>query len=643
MERSMERKLVTIVCADVAGYSRLIGLDEEGTIARLRAHRRALINPAISRHAGRIVKTLGDGLLVEFASPVEAVRCAAEIQLALNDRESPIPEDRRICFRIGINLGDVVVEDGDVLGDGVNIAARLQSLADVGGICVSRSVRDQVRDRLPVSFEDLGEQRVRNIARPVRCYRVRLDTYTPEAPLVPTNRQRWLLPAAVAAGLIVLGGAGFWLFDAQSPSEPAITGVTAAAPDLSTGGASMARVAPRLSLVVLPFTNLGGDPDQEYFADGLTEDLTTDLSRLDGSFVIARNTAFTYKNKPMDVRQIGRDLGVRYVLEGSVRRSADLVRVNAQLIDAETRAHLWAERFDRPGSSLIEMQNEITAGIASTLRVRLVDIESRRGQRERPDNPDATDLAMRGWALIYASQTRDNNAAARRLFEKALQIDPQVASALTGLGFTHIRDVLNRWTDAYGDHLQRADELIERAIARNPDDAAAHQYKALLRRAQRRSEEAIAAAESAVSLNRNLAGAYTEMGWNHALLGRPEKTEGYVRQGMRLSPRDPFLVYWWLYIGVAQLHQGQDAAALETFRKAIDADPGFPSSYGWLAAAYVFVGREAEAREPMERWLRAVPWMTLTRYKVLEQSDHPAYLAQRPRIYEAWRKLGMPD
>jgi TolB-like protein len=225
--------------------------------------------------------------------------------------------------------------------------------------------------------------------------------------------------------------------------------------------------------VVLPFTNLGGDPDQEYFADGLTEDLTTDLSRLDGSFVIARNTAFTYKNKPMDVRQIGRDLGVRYVLEGSVRRSADLVRVNAQLIDAETRAHLWAERFDRPGSSLIEMQNEITAGIASTLRVRLVDIESRRGQRERPDNPDATDLAMRGWALIYASQTRDNNAAARRLFEKALQIDPQVASALTGLGFTHIRDVLNRWTDAYGDHLQRADELIERAIARNPDDAAA--------------------------------------------------------------------------------------------------------------------------------------------------------------------------
>jgi len=395
--------------------------------------------------------------------------------------------------------------------------------------------------------------------------------------------------------------------------------------------------------VVLPFGNLSGDPDQDYFADGLTEDLTTALSRIDGSFVIARNTAFTYKGKAVDVRQIGRDLGVRYVLEGSARRSGELVRVNAQLIDAETGAHLWTDQFDRPRADLINTQDEITAGIASTLQVRLVKIESRRSQRERPDNPDAVDLAMRGWALIYASQTRDNNVAAQRLFEEALKVDPQAVSALTGLGFTHVRDVINRWTDAYGDHLQKADELIERAIALAPDNAQAFQYKALLRRAQRRSEEAIAAAERAVSLNRNLASAYTEIGWNWALLGRPEKTEAYVRQGIRLNPRDPFLVYWLLYIGGAQLHQGQDQAALETIRQAIDADPSFPSSYGWLAAAYVFTGREAEAREPMERWLRAVPGMTLTRYKALEQSIHPGYLAQRARIYEAWRKLGMPE
>jgi TolB-like protein/class 3 adenylate cyclase/Tfp pilus assembly protein PilF len=639
----MERRLVTIVCADVAGYSRLIGLDEEGTIARLKTQRRALIEPTIARHGGRIVKTMGDGLLVEFASPVEAVRCAAEIQLAMAVRESDIPEDRRIHFRIGVNLGDVLVDEGDVLGDGVNIAARLQSLAEVGGICISRSVRDQVRDRLPVTFEDLGEQSVRNIARPVRCYRVRLDAYTAGAAPAATGGRRWLLPAAAAIGLIVLGGTSVLLVKDRNPAGPARAPLAAAGTEAADGFVGATRSAPRLSLVVLPFANLSGDPDQEYFADGLTEDLTTDLSRIDGSFVIARNTAFTYKNKPVDVRQVGRDLGVRYVLGGSVRRSGDLVRVNAQLVDAETGAHLWADRFDRVRADLIEMQNEITAGIASTLRVKLIDIESRRGQRERPGNADATDLAMRGWALIYASQTQGNNAAARHLFEEALTVDPQAASALTGLGFTHLRDVLNRWTDAYGDHLQRADELVERAIALAPDNAQAYQYKALLRRAQRRSEEAIAAAERAVSLNRNLAGAYTEIGWNYALLGQPERTEPYVQQGIRLSPRDPFLVYWWLYIGVAQLHQGQDGAAVATFRRAIDADPGFPSSYGWLAAAYVFTGREAEAQEPMNVWLRAGPWMTLTRYKALEQSDHPAYLAQRPRIYAAWQKLGMPE
>lgn len=395
----MERKLVTNVCADVAGYSRLIGLDEEGTIARLRTHRQTLIDPAIARHGGRIVKSMGDGLLVEFASPVEAVRCTAELQLAMVTRESVVPRDRRIQFRIGINLGDVVAEDGDVLGDSVNIAVRLQTLADVGGICVARSVRDQVRDRLSMSFEDLGEHSVRNIARPIRCYRVLFDTYTADASPEPTSSRLWLL-SAVVTGLLLLGGAGIWFGMSQGVIGDGTAPVATAAPELAGGTVDTARIAPRLSLVVLPFANLSDDPDEEYFADGLTEDLTTDLSHIDGSFVIARNSAFTYKNKAVDIRQIGRDLGVRYVLEGSVRRSGDLVRVNAQLIDAETGAHLWVERLDRARADLIEMQNDITAGIASTLRVRLIDIESRRSQRERPNNPDATDLAMRGWTLL---------------------------------------------------------------------------------------------------------------------------------------------------------------------------------------------------------------------------------------------------
>jgi adenylate cyclase len=639
----MERKLVTIVCVDVTGYSRLIGLDEEGTLARLKAQYRTLINPAIARHGGRLVKTMGDGLLVEFGSPVEAVRCAVEIQLATTAHEVAVPEDRRIRFRIGINLGDVVIEGDDVLGDGVNIAARLETLADVGGICISRSVRDQVRDRIPVTFEDLGEQSVRNIARPVRCYRVRFDTYTADASPEPAAGRRWLLPSAMAVVCLVLAGTGFIVASNRDAADRALAPGVAAAPELAIGALDLPRDTPRLSLVVLPFINLSGNPDQEYFADGLTEDLTTDLSRIDGSFVIARNTAFSYKNKAVDIRRIGRDLGVRYVLEGSVRRSGDLVRVSAQLIDAETGAHLWADRFDRHRAELIETQSEITAGIASALRVRLIDIESRRGQRERPGNPDATDLAMRGWALIYASQTRDNNAMARRVFEESLGLDPQAVSALTGLSFTHIRDVLNRWTDAPEEHLPKADELLARSLALAPDNAAAHQYKALLRRAQRRSEEAIAAAERAMSLNRNLAAAYTEIGLNYVLLGQPEKTEDFVQQGIRLSPRDPFLVYWLLYIGVAKLHQHQDEAALDMFRQAIDADPAFPSTYGWLAAAYMLTGREAQAREPMAKWLHAVPGMTLTRYKALEQSTHPSYVAQRPRIYEAWRKLGMPE
>ena len=310
------RRLAAILAADVAGYSRLMGADEEGTHERLKAHLGELVDPKIREHTGRIVKSTGDGMLAEFASVVDAVRCAAEIQRGMVDRESEVPEERRIRFRIGINLGDVIVEGDDIFGDGVNIAARLEALAEPGGICISRTVRDQIRDKLPYPFEDMGEQSVKNIARPVRVYALR--------------------PEAIA--------------DLPAPSVPPATSI------------SQPVAAPRLSIVVLPFTNLSDDPEQQYFADGITEDLTTDLSRIADMFVISRNTAFTYRDKPVDTKQIGRELGVRYVLEGSVRRSGNRVRVNAQLIDAETDAHLWAERFDRDTSDLFALQSEITGG-----------------------------------------------------------------------------------------------------------------------------------------------------------------------------------------------------------------------------------------------------------------------------------------
>jgi TolB-like protein/class 3 adenylate cyclase len=332
------RRLAAILAADVAGYSRLMGADEEGTHKRLQAHFRQLVDLKIEEHRGRIVKNTGDGLLAEFASVVDAVRCAAEVQRGMMDREPEVPDDRRIRFRIGINLGDVIAEDGDIFGDGVNVAARLETLSDPGGLCISRTVRDQIRDKLPYLFEDRGEQSVKNIARPVRVFALRRE--------------------AVA--------------DLPASRAPLATIVSQ-----SVG-------APRPSIVVLPFTNLSDDREQQYFADGITEDLTTDLSGIANMFVISRNTALTYRNKPVDVKQIGRELGVRYVLEGSVRRSGNQIRVNTQLIDAETDAHLWAERFDRDMGDLFALQNEITSRIAIALGSQLVLAEAAR-PTEHPD------------------------------------------------------------------------------------------------------------------------------------------------------------------------------------------------------------------------------------------------------------------
>jgi class 3 adenylate cyclase/TolB-like protein len=351
------RRLAAILAADVAGYSRLMGADEEGTHERLKAHFRELVDRKIEEHRGRIVKNTGDGLLAEFPSVVDAVRCAVEIQRGMIDREPEVPNERRIRFRIGVNLGDVIAENDDIYGDGVNVAARLEGLAEPGGICISRMVRDQIRDKLPYQFEDLGAQSVKNIARPVRVYAWR--------------------PEGVA--------------DLPTSIVPPATPIAAPA------------TAPRLSIVVLPFTNLSDDREQQFFADGITEDVTTDLSRLAGMFVISRSTAFTYKDKRVEAKQIGRELCVRYVLEGSVRRSGNQVRVNAQLIDAATDAHLWAERFDSYTVDLFSLQNEITSQLANALGVELIAAEAARPT----EHPDALDYILRGRAVLLKPRTPD--------------------------------------------------------------------------------------------------------------------------------------------------------------------------------------------------------------------------------------------
>jgi TolB-like protein/class 3 adenylate cyclase len=447
------RRLAAIRAADVAGYSRLMGEDEEGTHARLQAHLRALVDPKIAEHRGRIVKNTGDRMLAEFASVVDAVRCAVEVQRGMADREPELPEERRIRFRIGINLGDVIVEEHDIFGDAVNVTARLEGLAEPGGICISGTVRDHIGDRLPYAFDDMGEQSVKNIARPVRVYALR-----PEAVAD--------LPAGKAA-------------PAAPISQPA--------------------VAPRLSIVVLPFKNLSNDPEQQYFADGITDDLTTDLSRIAHSFVISCNTAFTYRNKHIDTRQIGRELGVRYVLEGSVRRSVNQVRVSAQLIDAETDAHLWGERCDGETADLFALQDEITARIANALGVELVAREAARPT----EHPDALDFILRGRAVLLKPRTRDSHREAINWYERALSLDPQSVEAQSRLAAVLVASVLNGLSDFRAADLARAERLVDQVLAVSPRFAFAHLVKGQVLQAQNRWQEAIPEYEAALAFNRN--------------------------------------------------------------------------------------------------------------------------------------------
>ena len=441
---SETRKIAAILVSDVVGYSRLAGADEDRILARLRAIRSDLIDPIIAVHHGRVVKRTGDGAIVEFRSVVDAVRLAIEVQHGMIERNAGVPAERRIEFRIGIHLGDVVEEsDGDLMGDGVNIAARVQSLAKPGGICLSEDAYRHVRARLDLAVTDLGPTQLKNIAEPMRLYSLEVGVPAQAKPANtrpgrPRQKKRSaLMPlvAALAALLVLIGGGAWWFLSANRPVAVASKPPAEAA---------------RLSIVVLPFTNLSNDPAQDYFADGVTENLTTELSRLHNSFVIARNTAFTFKGKNLDAKAIGKELGVRYVLEGSVQRDANRVRVNAQLIDAESGAHLWADRFEEDVVDLFKLQDEVVARLARTLQVELVNAEAQRSLHDRPRNPDAIDLTMRGLALLNQPLAKASSYEARDLFEQALTLDPTNADALAGAARVDTSDYLYGWSDQHG-------------------------------------------------------------------------------------------------------------------------------------------------------------------------------------------------
>jgi adenylate cyclase len=505
------------------------------------------------------------------------------VQRGMAERNAETPEDKRITFRVGINLGDVIAEPNDIYGDGVNVAARLEALAEPGGICISRVVRDQIRDKLPYPFEDKGEQSVKNIARPVRVYALRPETVAglpasgvlPEAP----HRRRRAISAmaAAAAATLVIAVIAWWVWPATRSSP---TATVAGAP--ATTSIAQPLVAPRLSIVVLPFANLSNDPDQQYFADAVTEDLTTDLSQLAGMFVISRNTAFTYRNKPIDAKQIGRELGVRYVLEGSVQRSGNQVRVNAQLIDAETDAHLWAERFDRDMGDLFALQNEITSRIGIALNLELIAAEAVRPT----EHPDALDYLLRGRAARLKPNSRNVFAEAISLFERALALDPRSAEAQSWLAIALAQRVMSGMTNSATTDIARAQELVGQALATSPRSALTHFAKGDLLRVQRRWEEAIPEYETVLALNRNSAPALHAIGECKLWTGSIEDVIPLEEQAIRLSPRDPQIALRYERIGQVHLLQSRTDEAIPWLEKARSSNPEVTFIHAFLASAY---------------------------------------------------------
>ena len=599
------RKLAAILVSDVVGYSRLTGADEDRILARLRTLRSDLIDPTIAVHRGRIVKRTGDGSIIEFRSVVDAVNCAVEIQRAMVERNAEVAPDKRIDFRIGIHLGDVVEEsDGDLMGDGVNIAARLEGVAKPGGICLSEDAYRQVKQRLDLKVSDLGQTQLKNIAETVRVYSLEVGQPaeakpTPSAaaarPETPAPRKsawpsHWPALAALAA-LLLLAASG-WAMLGNRLTKPA--------------------QAAHLSIVVLPFANLSGDPGQDYFADGITENLTTELSRIKGSFVISRNTAFTFKGKSVDAKEIGKALGVRYVLEGSVQRDQNRVRVNAQLVDADSGAHLWAQRFEEDVADLFKLQDQIVARLVNTLGNELIKAEAAKGARST--NPDANDLVMRGWALDNEQNlqpSKDKTLAARDLYEQAIAIDSNNAAAMNGLAGTYWNEHEFGWGDSGTDYDAKILGPLDRAIALAPDYDGSYATKSGYLALSQRFDEAVRVADAGLAVNPNNPYLYVDRAEAEISLGRLDKAKSDMQQAIRLSPDDPWRVNWDRQLGNIEFAAGRLEAAIGAYHKAVDAGDRQPYAYISLAAAYALLGKMDESKRYAAETLRLNPNFTI--------------------------------
>ncbi|WIW43857.1 adenylate/guanylate cyclase domain-containing protein [Bradyrhizobium sp. 62B] len=582
----IERRLSAILAADVAGYSRLMHSDEEPTHTKLAALLTDAVNPAIAEHGGRIVKNTGDGFLAEFPSAVEAVRAAIQFQARVKELTIGDVEGTRIAFRVGVNIGDVIVEPRDIFGDGVNIAARLESIAEPGGICISASAYDHIRGKVGVEFADLGEQNLKNIDRPVRAYAAIFATQEGSA--------------------------------RPNPLSP-----------------------PHLSIVVLPFTNLSGDPAQDYFVDGVTESLTTDLSRIRGSFVIGRHTAFTYKGKAAELKKIGRELNVRYVLEGSVQRSSNRLRVNVQLIDAESGNYLWAERFDKPVADLFDMQDEIVSRLANTLNAQLIAAEARRAERSL--QPSSLDLYFRGMARWNKSWTPEQMGQARVYFERALELDTENVDALVGIAAIDTASAVHMIVDDADVRLKSAETALMKALSLAPEHALAHMFLGSVQFCTGRTAQGMAECEHALALNWNLAEAHVCVGAAKIFVGRALETEAHVQEALRLSPRDEAMNRWLSYVGNAKLHLEDDTGAIMWLRRSLKANANYPWAHFQLAAAHALSGELDEARAATKTGLALDPVFTIRRLKAFPFSSNVQFRTGAKRLVRGLRMAGVPE
>ena len=588
----VERRLAAILAADVAGSCRLIGIDEEGTLARLKALRRTIFDPKIAQHHGRVVKNTGDGAIAEFASVVDAVRCADEIQRGMAEQNIDVPQDKRIELRIGIHVGDIIIEENDIFGDGVNIAVRLEGIAEPGGISISDDARRQIRGKVDVTFEDLGSQSLKNIAEPMRVWRVPNDRAVPAVP------NRWPVDETLAL-----------------PNKP--------------------------SIAVLPFTNLSSDPEQEYFADGMVDDIITALSHFKALFVIARNSSFTYKGRAVDVKQVGRELGVRYVLEGSVRKAANRVRITGQLVDTATGAHLWAERFDGGLGDVFDLQDQVTESVVGAIAPAVEKAEIERAKRKPTESLDAYALYLRGLAKVYQFDNRQANDEALRLFNSAIALDPDFATAYGRAAACYVRAKVDGWITVTANEIAEVTRLAQRAVELGKDDAMALAASGwALAHIVRDLEAGAGLIDRALVLNSNLAEAWFYGGWVKNWLGEPEAAIERFARAMRLSPLDPRVTRMRGGTAYAHFFLGRYDEAASWAAMALQDSPDYQPGLRIAAVSNAMAGRPEQAHTAMARLRQLNP---VLRVSSLKEVLGPYRAEDLSRYEEALRRAGLPE